>query len=1194
MPKYLVLILVLIPLMLSADLHKSYEVPKADIGFNSNGKIQINELPTYYHPGNPHIKYYPVSLLLEPGAVVDDISIEFDGRSVSAVELSYVLNHTAISADQIVPTEMNQQLYNTDELYPAEDFKSYNVQQKNGMRILNIHVYPFRYNPVQKELTSFSKFTVNVKTSYNSTVYSNQMRSLYMDDKTKAVMREIIDNDSAISMYESVYPNPVSRSEKILFISGQNFQPAFANYMQWKQQKGFDTDFASVEDIYATAAGTTDQQKIRNFLVTYYQQSIQTASPLRYVILGGDLHIVPIQGTYGRVGDTRDNTIPNDAFYTNIDGDWNAVADAVIGHPDDQPDLYSEFYIGRLPGDNEQQFQNSFNKIMYYDDTIIYTDDVVYLVGELLNPNPLTYGGSYCDDVQTYMPQDFQYWTLYDREDTFSSSAVHDAINGGLGIVNHMGHSNETMVCGLSTGNYMNLENDKYGLLYSQGCYPMALDYALGECIGEQMINSATSFFSFVGNTRYGWYMPGSIEGASQQFNRTFYQAAYNTATRTLGAANATSKEMLVNEVMNNSVLRWCYYELTLFGDPSITLKAPYNMFPYVNLDDYTISDENTGDSDSVFNPGESVELTLQIQNLQGWSDAEDVSVVLNTNNTGLTFSVDSLYWANLTVGQTISNQLPISLVIADTVKSGEIAIPVTISARSSNGFFEKDYEIEMQISMAQANWPYVNSVLHSNVAGIVRYDGEENLVLFGKSGKMTILNQGDDYAAQAVSHEAVIKKELFSNPAIADLDNDGTDEIVTVSLEGEVYITNSSGDSLYYREIDEYVTSNPVIADFDNDGDLDILVIDVYANAIIFDLQGNMISDNQIALDVPCLANPSVADIDDDNIPEIVFCTVDSTLHAINYQGVYAAGFPVEMTKRQVKETLITPYKEIITVDIAGNINYFDNEGSLLRTVVTGEALGSNLILTDFNGDYYYETCFISQSNMMYVFDSDGVPFMNWPVHLSDSPVFDPVTADINNDGLPEVIVTLDNREIRIFSYDGTEMNISPILTTETAKSPVFLHDVDEDDDLEFFIGFDAGIMAIDFKEHSGNLDYWMHPRCNQQRTGSLYGVMPVGNESNTVNKFTNIVNLPYPNPFNPETEISYSLNSEQNVNISVYNIKGQKVRTLTDKLQDKGQHSVVWHGKDDQNKDVSSGVYFFKLNIGKEKHYRKAVLLK
>ena len=130
MSKYLVLILVLIPLLLSADIHISYDVPKSEIGFNVNGKIQNNELPTYYRPGNPHLKYYPVSLLLEPGSAVDNISIEFEGETSSNIELSYVLNHTALSANEPVPTEQNMLIYSQDAQYPPENMEFFDVQQK--------------------------------------------------------------------------------------------------------------------------------------------------------------------------------------------------------------------------------------------------------------------------------------------------------------------------------------------------------------------------------------------------------------------------------------------------------------------------------------------------------------------------------------------------------------------------------------------------------------------------------------------------------------------------------------------------------------------------------------------------------------------------------------------------------------------------------------------------------------------------------------------------------------------------------------------------------------------------------------------------------------------------------------------------------------------------------------------------------
>jgi len=69
------------------------------------------------------------------------------------------------------------------------------------------------------------------------------------------------------------------------------------------------------------------------------------------------------------------------------------------------------------------------------------------------------------------------------------------------------------------------------------------------------------------------------------------------------------------------------------------------------------------------------------------------------------------------------------------------------------------------------------------------------------------------------------------------------------------------------------------------------------------------------------------------------------------------------------------------------------------------------------------------------------------------------------------------------------------------------------------------------------------------------------------------------YPNPFNPDTKILYSLPVDCNVNISIYNTKGQKVRTLVKEKQEKGYHSIVWNGKNNYEKPVSSGIYFYKI---------------
>ncbi len=84
------------------------------------------------------------------------------------------------------------------------------------------------------------------------------------------------------------------------------------------------------------------------------------------------------------------------------------------------------------------------------------------------------------------------------------------------------------------------------------------------------------------------------------------------------------------------------------------------------------------------------------------------------------------------------------------------------------------------------------------------------------------------------------------------------------------------------------------------------------------------------------------------------------------------------------------------------------------------------------------------------------------------------------------------------------------------------------------------------------------------------------------------------YPNPFNPETTIRYSVKETSPVTIEVYNLKGQLVRTLVNEVKTAGNYSVVWNGRDNNNQPVSSGVYFYKMNAGKYSSTKKMIMMK
>jgi len=84
------------------------------------------------------------------------------------------------------------------------------------------------------------------------------------------------------------------------------------------------------------------------------------------------------------------------------------------------------------------------------------------------------------------------------------------------------------------------------------------------------------------------------------------------------------------------------------------------------------------------------------------------------------------------------------------------------------------------------------------------------------------------------------------------------------------------------------------------------------------------------------------------------------------------------------------------------------------------------------------------------------------------------------------------------------------------------------------------------------------------------------------------------YPNPFNPETNINFYLSKDDNIKLSIYNVKGQKVRDLYSGYKQAGKHTIVWDGKDSMNKSVSSGIYLYKLNTRYGSIQRKMTLIK
>ena len=202
---------------------------------------------------------------------------------------------------------------------------------------------------------------------------------------------------------------------------------------------------------------------------------------------------------------------------------------------------------------------------------------------------------------------------------------------------------------------------------------------------------------------------------------------------------------------------------------------------------------------------------------------------------------------------------------------------------------------------------------------------------------------------------------------------------------------------------------------------------------------------------------------------------------------------------------------------------------------------------------------------------------------------------------------------EAPIFSVNVTEIDFGEIAPNETATETFTISnlgnaelngtiDVTEDFEIsvsEYSLAIGENIeVTVSFTpeaagEYTGSVAITSNDTNNPEATITLSGT---GNGSGADDLIPMVTELQgnYPNPFNPTTTIRYALNTDEKVEIEIYNIKGQTVKTLVNEDQAAGYHSVVWNGKDNSNKQSASGIYFYKFKAGNIVSMKKMILMK
>ena len=146
--------------------------------------------------------------------------------------------------------------------------------------------------------------------------------------------------------------------------------------------------------------------------------------------------------------------------------------------------------------------------------------------------------------------------------------------------------------------------------------------------------------------------------------------------------------------------------------------------------------------------------------------------------------------------------------------------------------------------------------------------------------------------------------------------------------------------------------------------------------------------------------------------------------------------------------------------------------------------------------------------------------------------------------------------------------------------------------------------IAIIDIPERKAIFDFLEYGIQIMKNPKISYDIKIVIGELDYVQKMSDEIleNIPstfslsqnYPNPFNPVTKLDYNLPFRSMLNISIYNVLGQEVKTIINREQEYGYHSITWDGIDNRGKQMSSGVYFARMNSNSFSQTKKMLLVK
>ncbi len=1155
-----------------------------------------------YETGAPEVPTMTRSIIIDNSSKPEMRIIESE---YTEIELAVAPSKGVITRDidpATVPYTFGTE-YNNDEFYPSNIATLGDAYIMRSVRGVAVRFNPIQYNPASGVLRVYTSIKVAVA---NSNVTGENVLTRAAKNVESF---DFIYKNHFLNYDENRYA-PLNEIGSILVIAPANYHATMQDYVDWKIQKGIPTEMVDV----ATIGNSTTN--IKNYIQDYYDNH-------------DDFAFVQIAGDASQVATLSVSGGGSDPSYSLVAGN----------------DSYPDIFIGRFSAETTAQLATQVERTIAYErdinTTATYLNKATGIASSQgggsqgdMGESDITHMNLIRDDLLGYNYVSVD--QIYDP--SASASQVATVVNQGRGFMNYVGHGSDDswVTSGFSSSHVNNLTNvDMLPFIVSVAC--VNGNFVSQTCFGEAWLRAthngdptgAMAIYASTINQSWDSPMRGEDEITDLLVSEELSSIGglyYSGSCEMIDAYNADGIEMFKT---------W-----HIFGDASLQVRTdvPTEMtvshtgILFIGMNEYSINagvanalvsvtynneilgsgyTDASGNIDLMLEnlPVNVVDLNLTITALNkvtyngiiSITAAEGAYVVVDEYNPEIMYNHDGSYTLNIkNVGVETSSNLTATLTTDDanvtiidgsediaSVNADEIvslpadAFNFTLANYPENG---QTIEFNVNISNASDEWNYpVNLTVQAPQLSIEEITAEE--VDGNGNGRM---DAGETF-------EITVPVQNYANVPAGETQVELTFPLGSVAVAENIITETEILQNNYNLVTFTAVLSSQIPAGTQ---------VDFSAQATFEGYTATGEYTDFVGLSVEGFETQSLDGFGWETTGGTYSFSTDAYEGTYSLQSAEIANSATTTLSVDYESSIDGEISFFMKVSTEANYDYvkfyIDNvEKVELSGAVNWAEYSYNVAAGEHTYKWEYSKDYMVASND----DCFYLDLVTFPASGGGATGNPEIAIDVTDYdfGMIQVIPEEDTS----VSLDLVIENTGDGMSLGTIEIPAPFYARNDNEELVNSKSFtvDAGsTTTIELVFAPTTVDVFNevatvttddvdNPTFELALAGESIGTPNAGND--LVPAVTSLEGN-YPNPFNPETTIKYGLNKGGKVRIDIYNLLGQKVKTLVNEDQSAGYHSVVWNGKDNNNRNVASGVYFYKMKSVGYNKTAKMILMK